>query len=472
MTAALRLLRADRGGGPGGGAAGRGWCSAGLPGAGLGFAKPLGLLLVTWLVWMLGSLRLVADDGRDRGSCAGLLLVAAAARSVRWRWRRGDPARSWLCGGPGPRLGAGVSRCFALAAGSYSPDVWRPRSRWTWRSSTPSADASPLPARRPVDGGEKLNYYYLGHLMAAGAGAALGGGAGRRLQPRGRDVLRALGGRGVRARLRARRPRCGSASGAWRCASWRGRSAPGCSCTATPDRCATYDWFGASRVIKGTINEFPSFSFTLAGPAWARDGDPVHAPGARVRAPARGRRTGAAAARAGRARAAGARRSRSGRCTRSTRGRCRSSRGWWRSAALVRGREAPTCASGRGRSRGRWLMAARAARRAAVPAHLRHGGRGFGSVTKRASFSSWARDTESSTAFSPSSSSGLLRGARALAPSVADGGLGARGGAVRRLAAGGRGPDRRRGARRAVLGRRARGVPDARSRPPSASSGC
>ena len=25
-----------------------------------------------------------------------------------------------------------------------------------------------------------------------------------------------------------------------------------------------YDWFGASRVIRGTINEFPAFSFTLA----------------------------------------------------------------------------------------------------------------------------------------------------------------------------------------------------------------
>ena len=27
-----------------------------LPGAGLGFAKVLGLLLVTWLVWMAGAL--------------------------------------------------------------------------------------------------------------------------------------------------------------------------------------------------------------------------------------------------------------------------------------------------------------------------------------------------------------------------------------------------------------------------------
>ena len=31
-----------------------------------------------------------------------------------------------------------------------------------------------------------------------------------------------------------------------------------------PGPLRAYDWFGASRVIEGTINEFPSFSFTLA----------------------------------------------------------------------------------------------------------------------------------------------------------------------------------------------------------------
>ena len=30
----------------------------GLPGAGLGFAKPIGLLLVTWIVWMVASIGL------------------------------------------------------------------------------------------------------------------------------------------------------------------------------------------------------------------------------------------------------------------------------------------------------------------------------------------------------------------------------------------------------------------------------
>ena len=39
-----------------GGGAARRLAFGRLPGAGLGFAKPLGLLLVTWAVWIAGSL--------------------------------------------------------------------------------------------------------------------------------------------------------------------------------------------------------------------------------------------------------------------------------------------------------------------------------------------------------------------------------------------------------------------------------
>ena len=41
-----------------------------LPGAGLGFAKPLGVLLVTWMVWMAASVTPGAvrhDDGARGG---------------------------------------------------------------------------------------------------------------------------------------------------------------------------------------------------------------------------------------------------------------------------------------------------------------------------------------------------------------------------------------------------------------------
>src|SRR5215218_1013311 len=47
-----------------------------LPGAGLGFAKALGILLVTWLVWMAGSLH-VAPYGRPLVAGVLVLLVIA-----------------------------------------------------------------------------------------------------------------------------------------------------------------------------------------------------------------------------------------------------------------------------------------------------------------------------------------------------------------------------------------------------------
>src|ERR1700755_3058282 len=68
--------------------------SARLPARGLAFAKPLGLLLVTWLVWVLGSLHLVAQTTAT-WIVAGLLL-ALCGGLVWWRWRPEIPRRSLL----------------------------------------------------------------------------------------------------------------------------------------------------------------------------------------------------------------------------------------------------------------------------------------------------------------------------------------------------------------------------------------
>ncbi|HET8754426.1 MAG TPA: hypothetical protein VFM58_00355, partial [Solirubrobacteraceae bacterium] len=46
-----------------------------LPGAGLGFAKPLGLLLVTWAVWMLASVGVASYT-------TTLVLVVAAVMAL------------------------------------------------------------------------------------------------------------------------------------------------------------------------------------------------------------------------------------------------------------------------------------------------------------------------------------------------------------------------------------------------------
>ena len=59
-----------------------------LPGAGLGFAKPLGLLLVTWMVWMAASV-----TPAPYGTTTVLVVVALLAVAGGWprrasaRWR-------------------------------------------------------------------------------------------------------------------------------------------------------------------------------------------------------------------------------------------------------------------------------------------------------------------------------------------------------------------------------------------------
>ena len=171
-----------------------------LPGRGLAFAKPLGLLLVTWLVWVLRLARRCAQSTvmwivvvALLAGAGGLVLVAAGGRRSRaarccgrrgWRWAR--------------------SRCMALLV-AYSPDVWQTEKPMDMAFINAAGNATHFPPEDPWMAGEDLNYYYFGHLMAAGLVRLSGGGAGRRLQPRRRGVLRALGGGRVRARLRARR---------------------------------------------------------------------------------------------------------------------------------------------------------------------------------------------------------------------------------------------------------------------------
>src|SRR3954447_23399689 len=104
-----------------------------MPGAGLGFAKPFGLLLVGWLVWMAGSLHAVPYG---RGAIAGAFVIvalagaAAAARPRGARRRRGRRA-SGGCGGGWGRRASGRGRC---AAGG-----WRGWRRARYRPRTPSA---------------------------------------------------------------------------------------------------------------------------------------------------------------------------------------------------------------------------------------------------------------------------------------------------------------------------------------------
>ena len=172
--------------------------------------------------------------------------------------------------------------------------------------------SSTFPPHDPWMAGETLNYYYLGHLLDGDAGArALGWSRARATTSPSRCCSRSPRRRCSRWRGRCGRPRSRAA-----CAPAGGRSAPGswrwrcASCSATSPAPASgwrptsppgdYDWFGASRVIPDTINEFPAFSFTARRPARARAGDAVHAARAR-RSRCRSRSPGRAATLAWRA---------------------------------------------------------------------------------------------------------------------------------------------------------------------------
>ncbi len=129
-----------------------------------------------------------------------------------------------------------------------------------------------FPPHDPWMAGETLNYYYLGHLLLAAPAHVLGlePSVGYNLAVAGLFALSRLGA--VHALGHAVGGRAGSApragrwgpgwppSGSRSCSgTWPG-SASGCDAKDPP---GDYDWFGASRVIKDTINEIPSFSFTL-----------------------------------------------------------------------------------------------------------------------------------------------------------------------------------------------------------------
>src|SRR5689334_14594005 len=119
-----------------------------LPGAGLGLSKVLGLLLVTWVVWMLASLHVgtygvplivgVLAGLALTGALAALRLRALAGRAEPqpkgWSARRAarlalpaDDTVRW-------RLLLGSEAVFAVGYVvmalfvSFAPDVWGPRS--------------------------------------------------------------------------------------------------------------------------------------------------------------------------------------------------------------------------------------------------------------------------------------------------------------------------------------------------------
>src|SRR5829696_5428009 len=232
-----------------------------LPGRGVAFAKPLGLLLATWLVWVAGSPGIVPNG---LAVWIGAAVVLAAAGVLAWRRLR-------------PPLWEGLARrCFlwseaiALVAFAgmtllvaYSPDVWQTEKPMDMAFVNAAGDARSFPPEDPWMAGEDLNYYYLGHLMAAGLVRLTGVApdVGYNLAIATFFALSAVAAFGLATALAGR-----VAAGVWGVALCLAAGTIGAGLDVLGDDgpLRAYDWFGASRVIEGTINEFPAFSFTLA----------------------------------------------------------------------------------------------------------------------------------------------------------------------------------------------------------------
>ena len=240
-----------------------------LPGAGLGFAKPLGLLLVTWLVWMGGSLHLIPYGLPAAAGACVLLAIAGAAAWIWWRPRTPDPLRLrgflWAEG-----LGLVAFAGMALLV-AYSPDVWNTEKPMDMAFVNASDDARFFPPADPWMAGEDLNYYYLGHLMAALLVRICGvePSVGYNLAVAAFFALSVVAAFALAFSLRGFVSRAGRgpvAAGLWAVALCLvlGTVGGGEQLLSEGGPLREYDWFGASRVIPGTINEFPSFSFVLA----------------------------------------------------------------------------------------------------------------------------------------------------------------------------------------------------------------
>ena len=112
-----------------------------LPGGGLGFGKVLGLLLLTWLVWIGGSSTLVPYGWGSAAAWAALLCAAGLLAAV----RRSDAVR---------------------AMARDRPSGWFASRRW--RRLAARAPAEPDPVRRSLFWGAEAVF-----LVAFAAGALL-----------------------------------------------------------------------------------------------------------------------------------------------------------------------------------------------------------------------------------------------------------------------------------------------------------
>jgi YYY domain-containing protein len=243
-----------------------------LPGGGLALARPLGLLLVAYPLWLLVSLHILAYSRLSATVSAAVVAAAAVGLGRRvLRLQAGDPARTrlWVAG---ETLFAVCFLGWALLR-SFAPDVWQTEKPMDMAIVNSINRSEWFPPHDPWFSGAHLNYYYFGHYLVAFLIRILGTdpAVGYNLAV---SLFFALSVTSIFAVASA----LYLAGRSWAGAPARSPIVPGLAAAGFaiagnvagaveylhhPLRLAGYNWFAPSRVIPHTANEFPFFSFLL-----------------------------------------------------------------------------------------------------------------------------------------------------------------------------------------------------------------
>ena len=245
-----------------------------LPSRGLVFALPLGLLAAAFPIWLLASLHAVPY--RRGTALASLLLLCGLGAFLRWRGFgrvgrgvAGTPL--WLVG----QLVFTVAFFGWALLRSFEPAVWQTEKPMDMALVNVVNKSEWFPPHDPWLSGTDVNYYYLGHYLVAFLVRITGidPAVGFNLAVAMFYALVTLGVFGVAAVLYEAARRSGDAPPrspilvgltAAAFATAIGNIAGGFQLLHHTDRWDSYDWWAPSRVIEGTANEFPFFSFLLA----------------------------------------------------------------------------------------------------------------------------------------------------------------------------------------------------------------
>lgn len=236
-----------------------------LPRGAVAFAKPLGLVTVGWLTWLSGTLGL--GHGPATTGVA-VVLVAAAGLAAAWPRRRDLAAclRSrefWVA-----EAVLVVSLAALAVVVAHAPDVWGTEKPMDMALVNAIAASDALPPRNPWFAGSDLDgYYYFGHLLVAVMIQATGvePTVGYNTALAAFFALAAVAAHGLGGALAAvaGAPRVLTGLLTVALVLVAGNLAAAVLLLEVDGPLVTYDWFQASRVVPGTINEFPAFSWLL-----------------------------------------------------------------------------------------------------------------------------------------------------------------------------------------------------------------